>query len=116
MTKGIFSKRTGARKTYERELEISYNIDKDEEVQKELTRLEELSTFARRSANHCEMTDKFLENMFIIGGIYEKYSELTNLHKDSRSYKRFHDAIKKTEDSRSVFIRDCECKYKRKLY
>jgi len=112
----IFVKRSGSRRTYERELTVSYNIDKDLEVQKEMTRLEELSKFVRRSAHRCEMAESFLENMVIIGGIREKYSELMSLHKESTSHKRFNDAIRKMEESKRVFVRDCECKYKRKLY
>lgn len=113
---GIFVKRPGSRRTYEKELVAPYNIDKDLEIQKEIARLEELSTFVRRSAHRCVMTESFLEKMTVIGGIHEKYAELMSTHKDSASHKRFHDAIRKTEESRRVFIRDCECKYKRKLY
>lgn len=112
----IFVKKSGSRKTYERELAIPYDIDKDDDVQKEIARLEELSTFVRRSANRCEMTEPFLESMVNIGGIHQKYAKLMSLHNDSTSYKRFYDAIRKTEESRRVFINDCECKYKRKLY
>ena len=112
----IFVKRSGSRKTYERELDTKYDIDKDLEAQKEIAILEELSTFVRRSAHRCEMTESFLEKMVNIGGIREKYATFMSLHTGSKSYKRFDDAIRKMEESRRVFIRDCECKYRRKLY
>ncbi len=48
-------------------------------------------------------------------GLYRKYTKFTFLPKDSKSSKRFNDAIKKARDAKTVFIRDCECKYKKKV-
>ena len=112
----IFVKKSGARNTYERDILIPYDIDKDPEVQKEIVALENLATDVRSSAHSCEMTDIFLDNLGIIGGIHRKYTKFTFLPKDSQSSRRFNDAIRKARDAKTVFIRDCECKYKKKIY
>ncbi len=104
------------KRTYEKEFGKLYNIETDPDVQKDIARLEELSTFVRRSAHRCEMTEEFLEKMYVIGGINEKYAEIMSLNKDSVTHNRFRSAIKKASDARRVFVHDCECKYKRKLY
>jgi hypothetical protein len=92
---------------------MTYDVDKDSEVQKEIVELEALATSVRR---HCDMTDVFLDDIGTIGGLYRKYTKFTFLPKDSESSKRFNDAIRKTRDAKMVFIRDCECKYKKKVY
>jgi|SRR3972149_3775339 len=115
-TGSIFTKRPGSRRIYERELGTSYNIDKDEDVQREISNLEELATFVRRSAHRCDMTETFLENFGTIGGIHRKYTELVPIEPGSQSYKRFNDAIRKTNDAIRVFIQDCECKYRKRFY
>ena len=112
---GIFVKVRGSINMYERELGTSYNPDKDEEVQKDISKLEELATFVRRSTHRCEMTETFLENISIIGGLYEKYNEFSPLKEGSASYRRFHDAMKKANLAKSVFAKDCDCKYKKKF-
>ncbi len=111
----IFVKKPGSRKTYEKEIIMSYDVDKDPEIQKEIAELESLTTSIRRGAHYCEMTDMFLDNIGTIGGLYRKYTKFTFLPKDSKSSKRFNDAIKKARDAKTVFIRDCECKYKKKV-
>ncbi len=116
MNKSIFVKKPGARKTYERDIRMTYDVDKDSEVQKEIIELEALATNVRRSAHRCDITDIFLDDIGTIGGIYRKYTKFTFLPKDSESSKRFNDAIRKTRDAKTVFIRDCECKYKKKVY
>ena len=110
---GIFVKKPGLRKTYEKEIIMPYDVDKDPEVQKEIVELEALSTSIRRSVHRCEMTDIFLDNIGTIGGLYRKYTRFTFLPKDSESSKRFNDAIRKAKDAKTVFIRDCECKYRK---
>ena len=113
---GIFAKKRGSRKTYEKEIETPYNPDKDEEVQKDIANLEELATFVRRSARRCELTETLLENISVIGGFYKKYNEFVPLQEESESYRRFHDAIRKTNLAKAAIIKDCDCKYKRKFY
>lgn len=95
---------------------MSYDVDKDPEVQEEISELEALATSVGSSANSCEMTDIFLDNIGIIGGLYRKYTKFTYLPKDSESSKRFNDAIKEVRDAKIAFIRDCECKYKKKVH
>ena len=112
---GIFVKKPGLRKTYEKEIIMPYDVDKDPEVQKEIVELEALSTSIRRSVHRCEMTDIFLDDIGTIGGLYRKYTRFTFLPKDSESSKRFNDAIRKAKDAKTVFIRDCECKYRKKI-
>ena len=111
----IFVKKPGARKTYERDIAMPYDVDKDPEIQKEIVELENITTSIRRDAHRCQMTDIFLDNLGTIGGIYRKYTKFTFLPKDSESSKRFNDAIRKARDAKTVFIRDCECKYKKKI-
>ncbi len=81
----IFVKKPGARKTYERDIIMPYNVDKDPEVQKEIEELEALVTSVRRDAHYCKMSDIFLDNIGIIGGLYRKYTKFTFLPKDSES-------------------------------
>lgn len=111
----IFVKKPGARKTYEKEIIMPYNVDKDLEIQEEISELEALAASIRRDAHYCKMSDIFLDNIGTIGGLYRKYTKFTFLPKDSESSKRFNDAIRKTRDAKTVFIRDCECKYKKKV-
>lgn len=115
---GIFEKypEYKYKRTYEREKGKLYNIETDPDVQKDIARLEEISKIVRRNAHRCEMTEEFLEDMYVIGGINEKYAEVMSPNKDSVTRNRFHSAIKKASDARRVFVHDCECKYKRKLY
>ena len=94
---------------------MSYDVDKDSEVQKDITELEGLAASIRRDAYHCNMTDIFLDNIGTIGGLHRKYTKFTFLPKDSESSKRFNDAIRKARDAKTVFIRDCECKYRKKI-
>ena len=107
---GIFKK---PRKSSDKE---SYDIDKDPEVQREIAALEEFSTFVRRSAHRCELTEEFLENIGNIGGIYRKYSEINPLKMGSLSYRRFKSAMKKATIARELFIKDCDCRYKKKFF
>lgn len=95
---------------------MPYDVDKDPEVQKEIIELEALSTSVRRSAHQCEMTDIFLDDIGTIGGLYRKYTKFTYLPKDSESSNRFNGAIKEVRDAKIAFIRDCECKYKKKVH
>lgn len=111
----IFVKKPGARKTYEKEIIMSYDVDKDPDVQKDISELETLVTSVRHDAHYCKMSDIFLDNIGTIGGIYRKYTKFTFLPKDSESSKKFNNAIKKARDAKIVFIRNCECKYKKKV-
>lgn len=95
---------------------MPYKIDEDPEVQKDISELEALATNIKRSADLCEMTDIFLDNLGIIGSIHRKYTRFTFLQKDSESAKRFDDAIRKAREAKIAFIRDCECKYRKKIY
>ena len=97
------------------DIKMTYDIDKDPEVQKEITELEALTTSIISDAHHCSMTDIFLDNIGIIGGLHRKYTKFTFLPKDSESSKRFNDAIRKARDAKTIFIRDCECKYRKKI-
>ena len=112
----IFAKRPGAKKTYERDILMPYDVDKDPEIQKDIVELENLATSVRSDAHRCKMTDIFLDNLGIIGGLHRKYTKFTFLPKDTESSKRFNDAIRKARDAKIVFIRDCECKYKKRYY
>ena len=95
---------------------MPYDVDKDPEIQEEISELEALAASIRRDAHYCKMSDIFLDNIGTIGGLYRKYTRFTFLPKDSESSRRFNDAIKKARDAKTVFIRDCECKYKKKVY
>ena len=110
----IFVKKQGSRKTYERDILTPYDVDKDPEIQKEIVELENLAANVRRDAHKCKMADIFLDNLGTIGGLYRKYTKFTFLPKDSESIKRFNNAIQKTRDAKTVFIRDCECKYRKR--
>lgn len=112
----IFVKKPGARKTYEKEIIMPYDVDKDLDVQEEISELEALTTSVRHDAHYCKMSDMFLDNIGSIGGIYRKYTKFTFLPKDSESSKRFNDAIRKARDAKTVFISNCQCKYKKKVY
>lgn len=93
---------------------MQYNVDKDPDVQKDISELEGLVSTTRYAAHHCEMTDSFLDNIGTIGGIYRKYTKFTFLPKDSESSKKFNDLIREARDAKTVFVRDCECKYHKK--
>jgi hypothetical protein len=60
-----------------------YDIDKDEDVQKEIVDLEALVTSVRRHAHRCDMTTEFLDNIEKIGKLNIKYSEFVPLPKES---------------------------------
>lgn len=94
---------------------MPYDVDKDPEVQKEIAELENLATSIRHDAHYCKMSDIFLDNIGTIGGLYRKYTKFTFLPKGSQSSDRFNNAIRKARDAKTVFIRDCECKYKKKV-
>lgn len=111
----IFVKKPKSRKTYENEITMTYDVDEDPDIQKDISELEALATSIRRDAHYCKMSDIFLDNIGTVGGLYRKYTKFTFLPKDSKSSKRFNDAIRKTKDAKIVFIRDCECKYRKKV-
>ncbi len=94
---------------------MPYDVDKDPKVQEEIAELENIAISIEHDAHYCKMSDIFLDNIGIIGGLYRKYTKFTFLPKDSQSSKRFDDAIKEVRDAKTVFIRDCECKYKKKV-
>lgn len=113
---GIYIKKPEMRKTYEKELIKKYDIENDHNIQKELTELENLASSINRAAHRCDIDSTFLSNISKIGGIYRKYTEFVDLLKGSPSSKRFSSAITKARNAENVFIRDCECKYRKKIY
>jgi len=113
---GIFAKKHCFKKQYVKEIESPHDVDKDEDIQKDIARLEKLASIIRHNANRCEITGSFFDDVKTIGGLHNRYSEHIPLPEDSRSHKRLLDAMKIVDFAKKVFIRDCECKFKRKLY
>ncbi len=113
---GIFVKDKDFRKTYEREIGIQDDVDKDEEVKNDIAKLEELVTYVVRGAHRCDVMGEFLNNIETIGKLREKYTSHKTLPKESESYKRFYDATRRSDLAKGVFVRDCDCKYRKKLY
>ncbi len=91
---------------------MTYDADKDYEVQNDLAHLEGLAESITLDSYNCKVTDIFLDNIGIIGGLHRKYTGFTFLPKDSKSAKRFDAAIRKAKDAKIKFVRDCECKMK----
>lgn len=114
--KGIFAKKREYRKTYLREIENPHNVDKDDGIQKDIDLLEKLAIDIRHSANHCDVMGTFFDNLKAIGSLHYKYTEYISLPIDSRSYKRVNNVMKIVNFAKNIFIKDCECKYKRKVY
>ncbi len=113
---GIFERKHGFKKQYVREIENPHDVDKDEDIQKDIDRLEKLVGIIRHNANHCEITGSFFDDIKTVGSLHNRYTEHISLPEDSRSHKRFLDAMKIVDFTKKVFIRDCDCKFKRKLY
>lgn len=85
------------------------DVDKDPEILKDIAELENLANSIKHSADHCEMTDIFLDDLGNIGGLHRKYTRFTYLPRDSLSSKRFSDAITKARDAKITFINNCKC-------
>lgn len=113
-SRDIFAKKSDARKTYLKEMDNPHNVDKDDDIQKDIDLLEKLAIDIRHSSNHCDVMGTFFDNVKAIGGLHNRYTEHIPLPEDSRSHKRFLGAMKIVDFAKKVFIRDCECKYKRK--
>lgn len=92
---------------------MSYDIDKDPEIQKDIIELESLVNSVRSDAYNCRMTDLFLDQIGIIGGLHRKYTKFTFLPNNSQSAKRFDSAIRRAKDAKIKFVRDCECKIRK---
>ncbi len=113
---GIFTKKKEFRKTYEKEIGVLDNVDKDEEIKKDIAKLEELVTYVVRGAHRCDIMGEFLNNIETIGEFRNKYTVYRPLPEESESYRKFHDALRRSNLAKGVFVRDCDCKYRKKLY
>jgi hypothetical protein len=84
-------------------------VDKDPEVKKDIETLEALAESIRSDAENCRVTDIFLDNIGLIGGLHRKYTTFTFLPSSSESAKRFDNAIRKAKDAKRKFVGDCNC-------
>jgi len=86
-----------------------HNVDKDPEVKKDIEELEALADSVTDDAYNCRVTDIFLDNIGLIGGLHRKYTKFAYLPNASESAKRFDSSIRKAKDAKLTFVRDCNC-------
>lgn len=87
-----------------------YDVDKDTEIQLELSELEMHVISFKSKVDKCDIKEPFIDSVGKIGGLYRKYTKFTYLPKVSRSAIRLDNAMKEFTVAQRKFATKCDCR------